>query len=352
MVFSSYSNAYAIYKGAKKLGIKVFTVDRYATFPIPSGSRLRKAEYLFFTEEASLRLALTGELEGDYWPSQFPANLLDDKWAFVHWLNGTEGLPVGLPQWPLGEYRHVSYPCLLKAKHSWVDAIKMPRGWICRSKEELDERLAELELTAYNPDHFFMQKWAGDLRCKVISVCGYFDSLDHMRNLVSVVERIASHRQGLSCSSAIQTIDDQWGLIAKTGLILDAINFRGPYEMEYVVVGEEAFVLELNPRFWMQHALFLRFGNGLVKRYLGLDNEDDYEISEIKNAAWVDGVHLISSMLRLRLDFLLLVLNQLFKKPQRVVIWPSMPVAVLVIWRVAWRRLLSRVLGCRFVASI
>lgn len=342
LIFSSYTNAYAIYKGAESLGIVADTTDSEPTFPIPSKTAGTKADWLFFTEEASLRLALKGELEGSYLPRQFPLHLLDEKWALVQWLNGVEGLAKGLRQWSLAEQQQVTYPCLVKAKHSWVENVKLPRGWVCRSAQELMDCVTSLKREGLNPAYFFLQEWLGDLHCRVISVCGFHDSKNSRRNLVAVVERIASHTEGLSCSAAVQTIEDQWQLIDKTTAILNSLDFTGPYELEYLIVGTRALVLELNPRFWMQHAIFLRNGNGLIKRYLGMDTDQDHELTALNNVVWVDGLHLIISIFNFKTDFFLFVVRKLFTKGQQVIIWPSLPMAVRVVWGMGLRKLKSR----------
>jgi len=339
LISSSYINAYAIFKGLSKLGIQGFTLDRYPSFPIPSSPQSVQADYLFFTEEASLRLAMNGVLKGSYLPRHFPLKLLDDKWEFAEWLKESPRLPSSVLQWSLDDYELATYPCLLKAKHSWVDGVKSPRGWICYSKTVLRVHLDNLVSSGYNQDDFFIQQWLGDSEHRLISVCGFFDSLNHHRNLVSLVERMASHGKGLSCSSAVQVTDDSWRLVEKTALILDELQFTGPFEIEYLVLNECEFVLELNPRFWMQHSIFLQSGNGLLKRYLGVDNERDHEIAEIKNVVWIDGVHLVRCVLRLQLAFPLTALRTVCNKSLYVTFCPSLYVAVIVLLRLLLARL-------------
>lgn len=339
LISSSYVNAYYIFKGLSELGIQGFTLDRYPSFPIPSSPQSVKADYLFFTEEASLRLALNGVLKGNYLPRHFPLNLLDDKWEFAEWLKESPRLPNGVPQWSLDDCELAAYPCLLKAKHSWVDGVKLPRGWICGSKKVLCDRLADLVSSGFNQKDFFIQQWLGDSRHRLVSVCGFFDSQNHRRNLVSLVERIASHGRGLSCSSAVQVINDSWSLVEKTALILDELQFVGPFEIEYLVLNEHEFVLELNPRFWMQHSIFLQSGNALLKRYLGVDNERDHEIAEVNNIVWVDGVHFLKCLFRLELGFPLTVLRAVCNNSLCVAFCPSVDVAALVLARLFFRRL-------------
>lgn len=329
--FSSYTNAYALYLGTKQLGIALTTTDSKPTFPIPVAAYpCTPDDWLMFTEESSLQRALNGEIAGKFWPKQFPMQLLDDKWALVEWLQSYPNLVQGLRQWRLADLDQISYPCLLKAKHSWQGGVKLPRGWICRSKQEAARQLHEI---THYPDWenvFFFQEWLGDGQCRVISVCGFHDTTNHERNLSAVVERISAHNEGLSCSAAVQTIPDAWLLREKTAAILDTLEFTGPFELEYLVVGEHTLVLELNPRFWMQHAIFLANQNGLIKRYLNLETSEDRCQKVVENVVWIDSLHLVLSLCQLRFAFLSLVVKKMLDNNLNTVIWPSISMAIRI----------------------
>jgi hypothetical protein len=343
LISSSYVNAYSLWVGLKRLLISGYTVDPCPTFPIPSVDILENIDYFFFTEEASLRKALSGDFAGRFLPTKFPMELLDDKWAFTNWLDWNLSCIKGLKQWSFEDIDLVEYPCLLKAKHSWVGEQKLPRGWLCNDRDDLVGAVQSLRSKGFKADDFFLQKWLGYEDCRVISVCGFHDSENHARNLVAVVERIASHTQGLSCSAAVETISDEWGLVRSSEKILDALDFVGPYELEFLVVGATWYVLELNPRFWMQHALFLPSGNGLIKRYIGLDDEHDRKIKRISGMVWVDGLHLIKAVLTFDLSFIDLVARKLFLvKKKKVLVWPSLPMAVYVWLRIIRRKIVGK----------
>lgn len=337
MTFSSYINAYTIYKGVESVGISFATADEKPVLPIPIHPSVSQEDWLFYTEEASLRRALIGELVGHYLPRNFPLPLLDDKWALAEWLAANPSLCQGLKQWKLCDTL-VVFPCLVKSKHSWQNQEKLPRGWICRNGSDLQSALALITREGYAPEAFFIQEWLGDGPCRVISVCGFHDTHDQTRNLVAVVERIAAHTEGLSCSSAVETIPDEWGLIDQTKAILDALSFVGPYEMEFLVVGDRVLVLELNPRFWMQHAIFLVAGNGLIKRYLNLETENDLQQRIIQNIVWIDGIHLVKCVMHFKVNDVRLVLNKCLIEGKQVVIWPSLRVSSFYWISQVWRK--------------
>lgn len=341
LTFSSYTNAYALYLGSKELGVDFYTTDKNRTFPIPYKDAV-EADFLAFTEEASLKNALDGRVVGSFSPQDFPLAMLDDKWALVEWLADYPNLIQGIKQWHVSDYESATFPCLLKAKHSWQGSTKLPRGWICRSASELEEYLLEAKKFEDWQDVFFIQEWLGDKKCKVISVCGFHDHTEPQRNLSVIAKRIASHNEGLSCSAAVETVADSWGLVQKNTAILDTLEFTGPYEMEFLLADGEFRVLELNPRFWMQHAIFLKHGNGLIKRYYDLDTESDWADSFIPHTVWIDTVHLLTSLVRLRFDFLRFTLKQIKVNKKAVLLWPSIPMAALVVGKRVASKLRSK----------
>ena len=330
LVFSSHLNAYTILEGVKSLDVTLFTSHKNPHFPIRKHIKGTKVDLLFFTEEASLRCALLGKLKGNFLPNQFPLYLLDNKWEFANWLKD-ERLAEVPKQWSLSDYNKVSYPCLLKAKHSWNGMTKLPRGWLCNSLEEIEERIDYLKSLKLNSNFFFLQEWIDGSLSNIISVCGFHDSKKNYRNLTTVVKKIKFNSDFLRGSAkAVETINDDWQLTEKTTSILNKLDFTGPFEMEFIVSKNKNFFLELNPRFWMQHAIFLKNGNGLIKRYLNLDNKQDHLNSKIDNIIWIDPMELISSIIKLKVNYLLFVIKTLFISQKQLIMFPSFPFALLI----------------------
>lgn len=334
ITFTSFTNAYSLKMGLLDLNISLCCAGDNSLFLIKKyEGNSEEIDWLFFTEESSLHKALSGSIKGKFLPKFFQSYLLDDKWALVDWLSKSNASVQGLNQWRLDQLDSVQFPCLLKSKRSWHGELKLPRGWVCDTRHEAEERLREIEKFEDWRNIFFFQEWIGNQNCRVISVCGFHDAKDASRNLTAIVERIASHTVGLSCSAAVQTINDDWNLQEKNSEILDALSFTGPYEMEYLVVGERLVILELNPRFWMQHAIFLVRGNGLIKRYLGLETKEDRNKNKIDDVVWIDSIHLVMSIARLNFSSLSLAFKKYFEPERQLLLWPSIPIAMLVITR-------------------
>lgn len=325
---SAWINAWTLARACRGLGVQVCVPPGTPGFPLPERRDGQRVQWQFFTEEASLRAALeaaaAGDAEGRFLPEAFPAALLDDKWAFAEFLAADDGGPRGLAQWPLAALDAPSheaatltvgvsgssgaagarprFPLLLKARHSWWRGRKLPRGWVCRDASELAARLAGLDAEGLDRAHFFLQEWLGDDGHHVLSVGGFFDAADESRNLALVTDRVASYGEGPNSSAMLVTVPDVNGLVPAAWRVLRRLGYRGPFEMEFIEASGQCRVIELNPRFWMQHGLFLAIGNGLVRRYLGLPPEGEPALDPSRGPApplaWIDGTWLLRGLLR------------------------------------------------------
>lgn len=347
LTYSSAINAWTLYLACTQLGVDLRTVEQNPTLILPVAPPTSTAERLFFTEEASLRRALTGELTGRFLPNCFPLHLLDDKWAFAQWLASDIHGPQGLCQWSVSTLAVVDFPVMLKAKHSWIGGRKMPRGWVCHDADELNNRLAQLITQGFQLDWFFIQEWLGDVPMRLFSVCGFHDTDKTWRNQACVAERIANYNDTPSCSSVVVTVHDDWHLISQATHLLNRLNFVGPYEMEFIVTADRILVLELNPRFWMQHGLFIHAGNGLVKRYLDLDGPDDWAMKPPEKLLWIDGMWFLRRLVSLDIGFMRLLWKWIIEKNYRPILFPSLGVSMGGLIRILVSNIKLKLTGSR-----
>ena len=64
----------------------------------------------------------------------------------------------------------------------------------------------------------------------------------------------------------------------------------------------------------MQHSIFLIKGNGVIKRYLKMDTEQDRLQQTIADVIWIDGMHLVKTVASFQFKFLNLVLRKLISR--------------------------------------
>ena len=128
------------------------------------------------------------------------------------------------------------------------------------------------ELLSTNPQHN-------------VSVCGWHDA-DFTCDVVTRKIRTAGQIGWL-----VERVDGFPELKEQTHAILTSLDFAGPFEMEFLLdprTGEYK-VIELNPRFWMQHRLTASVSqNCLVRRYLRLATESQADMPTPRKRYWLD----------------------------------------------------------------
>jgi len=301
-VFSSQVNAWSLRAGLALEGrpLKVHAADDLLR---GCPDTPRPGDLLFFTEEQSQRAYLAHADKFRFWPRDIPLAIHDDKRG-VERLAKSLGIPVVASLDATTAGRSPSFPCLLKAAHSWRDGRKLPRGWLCSSVADLERARAEIRDSGYDPSQFFAQEWLGPDAVN-ISVCGFFDAAEPARTTLLIAERRENDRPGLACSAVVEVVTDPGSLREYTQRLLQAIAYRGPFELEFLVnAAGQARMLELNTRFWLQHGLFVPFGNGVIRRYLGIDEPGDGSDPVPLGTRWINGLWLARLLLRGRwIDF-------------------------------------------------
>ena len=328
IVFSDYINAWSIKKGLKRLGLNLSSLESNSNlFSFVSKEGIGENDTLFFTEENSLKEYINKK-HNQFEPRYFDLELLDDKLTFANYLINIGEKPI-----PSRELKCLedSYPFYLKCKHSWKDGVKLPRGFIVKNQIEVNKVIDEVNRNNWDVNWFFHQKLLNSSTENNISASGYFDYKNNNRNAIIISKKTLGSTDSMATGAVIETIRDPNNLIERTNIILNELKYQGPFELEffYEEADNKYYVLELNPRFWMQHGIFIDlYNNALIKRYLHMDNEGDwYEngVPPFKHIIWVDSIHIIFSLLRFRVKP---IINLLKLKGDKV-FYPSIPVAIM-----------------------
>jgi hypothetical protein len=316
--------------------------------PQANGTR---SEWFAFTEERSMKSAYRENLTADFQPRSFPAKLLDDKFAFLQWVDSLLGAGSSVPHAELAMAGGMGFPCMVKARCSWHGAEKMPRGWRCDNADDIENARARIRSGGWDESLFHLERWLHHEKARLLSVCGYFDHARAQRNLVAVTESVLRYHSGPSCSPIVRVVADEWSLVDKTKAILGGLKFEGPFELEFIVHEERAYVLELNPRFWMQHALFLHASNGVVKRYLRVDGPADWNTRLPLGTTWVDGAWLWKAFFTLQWAALLDLLRRRWLARNRLSCWPGLVLGLQVFIKNYWLAGMARLKGARISAN-
>ncbi|WP_339226792.1 hypothetical protein NSQ77_14720 [Oceanobacillus sp. FSL K6-2867] len=307
IVFSNAINAWTLKKGLKKLNIEldVYHEQKKNNVVKHSISKVPLNSTLFFTEENSLKKYVKSN-SYQFHPRFFSEELLDDKYNFAEFLCGIGEKPI-----PYSDIASVlDYPFFLKAKHSWKNNIKLPRGFICENEHKLNSSLNRLKKENLNENWFFKQKLLTSPLENNISTSGFFDHKNNKRNIMIVTKKTLGNEEKIATGVVVETIRDPNGLIPRTIKLLNALEYTGPFELEffYEESDNEYYILELNPRFWMQHGIFVDYyDNAIIRRYLSIDQPKDWVENGIplfKKIVWIDNIHYMRCYLNLKLDSL------------------------------------------------
>ncbi|MFW6116517.1 MAG: hypothetical protein ACOC6F_02205 [bacterium] len=334
-VHTNHINAWSLSKGLASLGLDLHVVSESPGLLPVSECVPGPGDTLFFTDEAHL-LSYYCQEEFEFFPRDVDAQLIDDKVRLADRLRAMGEEPV--PHWPLSDPVQETlpeFPIYLKARHSWIGSTKLPRGYICKSKKDFEQHVGTIREHGLTLDWFFLQRLiAGDIGANY-STCGFFDHADAERSLLIVVRKLLGNERGkISTGAIVKTVQDPSNLTARTCRILEEIQYTGPFELEFLYDGqnEQYYVLELNPRFWMQHGFFIDgYDNCLLKRYVGLQ-ETVLEARGLpfRPLVWVNGVHFFQLLIHGRLKRLrsfASVLEQNNSRETRVLWYPNRAIA-------------------------
>jgi len=294
-IFGDYVNAWSIQYGLRKLGQQYEDRSQLVSCPENNGQNIPAGDTLFFTDERWLQEFIDRD-EFCFLPRRSPL-VIDDKLWFYDWLKsrGEQPIPYNatLETWGV-------WPVLIKARHSWQGSRKLPRGFLCRTPEEFQQARQQISDMQLTDSSFCTQQFISSPGF-VYSVCGHFDATNNHQNAILVTRKTLSTVQDLGTGTVVDTVSDPEQLLDRTARILNALNFSGPFELEFLhdTHTGKFYVLELNPRFWMQHGIFIDgFDNLLLKRYLGLDTPVNNRKPSAAQLCWINRVDLLTSLVK------------------------------------------------------
>jgi hypothetical protein len=173
----------------------------------------------------------------------------------------------------------------IRVWRSWSGVKKLPRGVNIHNSKDLKAWLSCCEQHRLGQDEWGYQELLSTRPEHNVSVCGWHER--EFKYYVATRKVQVSNQIGW----LVERVDGFRELKERTHAILSALDFSGPFEMEFLLDPKtgDYKVNELNPRFWMQHRLAAAVShNCLVRRYLSLPIGQSGEQSSRAKRFWMD----------------------------------------------------------------
>ncbi len=178
---------------------------------------------------------------------------------------------------------------VVRMKRSWQGSEKLPRLSIVNGKAELEALEQEYAENGYTRDMWCYQELLSISDKHNVSVCGWRDARFRQ---YAVTRKLVQHPPKTGNGDVVETIADfPQELLSATSTILDALDYAGPFELEFVFdLNENVYkVIELNPRYWMQHGLINSLTNhALVRRNIGESELKVLPAEELPHRYWIN----------------------------------------------------------------
>lgn len=310
IVSNDYVNAWSILKGLRLFGINKRDIYIYQQNKVSlcSGMGLRlnniknkflEKDHLFFTEEDNLEFHLQNSPAAIFYPKNINSEIIFDKLKFAELLDSINEIPVPyISDLDLDNYEKsgMVLPAIIKSRFSWKNKIKLPRGFIINKKVDLKTFLLEIEKIGWSKSDFYLQKYISNNALHNLSTSGWHSEED---NYYIVTRKIMQDTVPIGNGIIIEQINDPENLEDRTKIILDHLSYVGPFELEFMYDPgvDKYYVLELNPRFWMQNYIFVdHYNNIITKKYLNSNIKKERKMLANKKVLWINSIHLLRSI--------------------------------------------------------
>jgi hypothetical protein len=178
---------------------------------------------------------------------------------------------------------------IIRMKRSWVGSEKLPRLSIVHGENELEKIEKDYESHGYTRDMWCYQELLSISDKHNVSVCGWHDPTYQQ---YAVTRKVVQHPPKIGNGDVVETMTDfPDELPNATKKILDALHYAGPFEMEFVFdLNSNTYkVIELNPRYWMQHGLVEELtDHALVRRNIVETDLKEIPPEALPHRYWVN----------------------------------------------------------------
>ena len=216
--------------------------------------------------------------------------LIFDRYNFYRFIEDIEGVSVPKTiDYSEDPNQVFGNDYIIRVKKSWEQNRKLPRLQIVHSIREKEKTEAEFIREGLEPQMWCYQELLSTLDTNNVSVCGWYDP---SYKQYAVTRKLVQHPPKTGNGDVVEIYKEAPdSIVQATDAILEKLQYSGPFEMEFVydVKSSEYKVIELNPRFWMQHGLVEEVTDqSLIRRAVGTPVKSmDYK--NLEHRYWING---------------------------------------------------------------
>jgi len=229
---------------------------------------------------------------------------------------------------------------IMRARKSWNNGLKTPRVKIIEDKDSFESAISEFRRNGLEEKDWCFQEILSLRPEDNVSVSGWHDE---SASIMLVTRKLMQHPKWGGNGDIVEVVEPHTELLDVAKRILSELDFTGPFEMEFIrdQRNGEFKLIELNPRFWMQHEIIGQLSNdGLVRKYLNLDwkpNKEGYERkSERRYSFWLYTPYVFYRLVRMDLRVVPYLISS------RSLLVPDFFTALKWTSRYSWRLLQER----------
>lgn len=178
---------------------------------------------------------------------------------------------------------------VIRPRESWQTPVHREEVKISKGKSSYEDILKGFESRGVGREKLCFQELLSIKNESSLAIGGWFDPEN--QHLFCLRKRF-QHPPGVGSGDICERIEPPDGVMESAVSILSALEYCGPFELEFVFDDKsgEYKVIEMNPRFWMQHGLpEILSGYALISRYLGR-RPQIISPSELRTKYWVNPV--------------------------------------------------------------
>lgn len=166
----------------------------------------------------------------------------------------------------------LDYPVFVKPKSSFIEGSKASlEKAVIQNSSQLKDYLHHAKMQHVDSSDIEIQELLSTKTRDNVSISGWYEKGFHQ---FYQTQKILQHPPKRGNGDVVKLMPLNFVLEQQVLQLMSVLDFQGPFEAEFVKErnGEKYKLIEINPRFWMQHGLIEQLsGHLLVARYIDVE---------------------------------------------------------------------------------